>query len=133
MNARFNKKVLKEKIVFIASQKERIAVYNLDVIDFMDQVLIGYPINNLFINFDPPYVKKGPELYLNHFSKEDHEKLRDRVTQFNRYWIITYDFNCEIVDLYNAFRYERIQLIHSAGKSKIGEEILIYSDNLEPN
>lgn len=131
LGARFNKTVLKDKIVAIAEQKEKISLHNLDVIDFIDKALPKYESRKLFLNFDPPYVKKGQELYLNHFSMEDHKRLCDKVSQCNQYWIVTYDYNDSILDLYASFDYERIQLNHSAGTMKKGEEVIIYSNNLQ--
>lgn len=131
LDARFKKKVLKEKIATIAAQREKISIHNLDVIDFVDKVLPKYESSKLFLNFDPPYVKKGQELYLNHFSMEDHKRLRDKVSQCDYYWIVTYDYNDSVLDLYSSFYYERIQLNHSAGSMKKGEEVIIYSNNLQ--
>jgi len=131
LDARFKKKVLKEKISTIASQKEKISLYNLDVIDFIEKIIPEYDSSQVFLNFDPPYVKKGQELYLNHFDIEDHKRLCDKVSQCNHYWIVTYDYNDLILDLYKSFFYERVQLNHSAGKMKKGEELIIYSNNLQ--
>ena len=131
LDARFKKKVLKDKISTIAAQREKISIHNLDVIDFVDKVLPKYESSKLFLNFDPPYVKKGQELYLNHFSMEDHKRLRDKVSQCGYYWIVTYDYNESVIDLYSSFHYERIQLNHSAGSMKKGEEVIIYSNNLQ--
>lgn len=131
LDARFNKAKLIDKIVTIAASKQRIALYNLDVIDFIDNVLPAYESAQLFLNFDPPYVKKGQKLYLNHFTMKDHVRLRDKVAKCNHHWIVTYDYNDNILDLYAAFAYERIQLNHSAGNMKIGEEIIIYSNTLQ--
>lgn len=130
LDARFKKTVLKDKIIAIADKKQKISLYNLDVFDFVDKVLPKYESSQLFLNFDPPYVKKGQELYLNHFSLEDHRRLRDKISQCNQYWIVTYDYNQIILDLYSSFSYERIQLNHSAGTMKKGEEVVIYSKNL---
>lgn len=131
LDARFKKKVLKDKISTIAAQREKISIHNLDVIDFVDKVLPKYKSSKLFLNFDPPYVKKGQELYLNHFSMEDHKRLRDKVSQCDYYWIVTYDYNDSVLNLYSSFYYERIQLNHSAGSMKKGEEVIIYSNNLQ--
>ena len=133
LDARFKKSVLKDKIIAIADKKQKISLYNLDVFDFIGKVLPKYESNQLFLNFDPPYVKKGQELYLNHFSPEDHRRLRDKISQCNQHWIITYDYNQSILDLYSSFNYERIQLNYSAGTRKRGNEVMIYSKNLRTN
>ena len=133
LDARFKKTVLKDKIIAIADKKQKISLYNLDVFDFVAKVLPEYESSQLFLNFDPPYVKKGQELYLNHFSPEDHRRLRDQISQCNQHWIVTYDYNQSILDLYSPFNYERIQLNHSAGTMKKGDEVIIYSKNLRAN
>jgi len=134
LDARFNKTGLTAKIVKIARYGHRISLHNLDAIDFIDTILPSYEPANLFLNFDPPYVKKGQGLYLNHFTIEDHERLCHKVTQCKHCWIVTYDYADIILDLYASFSYERIQLNHSAGNMKKGEEIIIYSHNLKaPN
>ena len=133
LDARFKKTVLKDKIIAIADKKQKISLYNLDVFDFVAKVLPEYESSQLFLNFDPPYVKKGQELYLNHFSPEDHRRLRDQISQCKQHWIVTYDYNQSILDLYSPFNYERIQLNHSAGTMKKGDEVIIYSKNLRAN
>lgn len=131
LDARFKKDVLKEKISTIASQKGKISLYNLDVIDFMENVLPENNTNSMFINFDPPYVNKGQELYINHFVIADHNRLYDKISQCNHHWIVTYDYHEIILDLYGAFSFEPIQLNHSAGKMKKGKELIIYSNNIQ--
>ena len=133
LDARFKKTVLKDKIIAIADKKQKISLYNLDVFDFVAKVLPEYESSQLFLNFDPPYVKKGQELYLNHFSPEDHRRLRDQISQCNQHWIVTYDYNQSILDLYSSFNYERIELNHSAGTMKKGDEVIIYSKTLRTN
>ncbi len=130
LNARFNKTKLIEKIQNIAANKHKISLFNMDVIDFIDTVLPKYETNQLFVNYDPPYVSKGQELYINHFTIIDHQRLRDKIALSNYDWIVTYDYNKIILELYRFYRYERIQLNHSAGNMKKGEEIIIYSPSL---
>ena len=60
---------------------------------------------NFFIYFDPPYIKKGPELYKNHFNNEEHKYLSINIKEklFERNWIITYDKNELVQKLYDNF------------------------------
>ena len=131
LDARFKTEAIMKKIANIAAQKDRISLYNLDAIDFIDRIIHEYEASKVFINFDPPYVKKGQELYVNHFSMEGHKRLRDKICECDHYWIVTYDYNASVLDLYASFHYERIQLNHSAGSMKKGEEVIIYSSNLQ--
>jgi len=133
LDARFKKQVLIEKISNISAHKDRISLFNLDAIDLIDRELSNYELGQLFINFDPPYVTKGQELYLNHYSLEDHEILRDKIIQCNQPWIVTYDYHDLILNLYRNFHHERINVNHSAGKMKLGEELIIYANNIRQN
>jgi DNA adenine methylase len=130
LDARFKKDVLIAKIRAIANLKTKISLYNLDAIDFMDQVLPSYDTTEVILNFDPPYVKKGQELYLNHYKAADHENLSNRISHCEYHWIVTYDYNDMILELYSRFRHERVELNHSAGNMKKGQELIIFSDSL---
>lgn len=46
---------------------------------------------------DPPYVQKGPELYKNSFTGGDHNQLAESIKYYNNNWMVTYDAN-ELVD-----------------------------------
>lgn len=130
LDARFRKTMLTDKIAAIANKKQAISLHNLDVFDFVGKVLPRHESSQLFLNFDPPYVRKGQRLYLDYFSPEDHRRLRDQISQCTHHWIVTYDYNHSILDLYSSFKYERIQLNHSAGTMKKGDEVIIYSGTL---
>lgn len=129
MGARFNKENLVEKIRTISEFQEYIELYNLDVLDLMDQVFQKLEDRTL-INFDPPYVKKGSQLYKNSFTKEDHTRLRDRIAECDRRWIVTYDV-CDLVkELYADFRGGYIEVYYSANEIRKAQEYVFYSDNL---
>lgn len=40
--------------------------------------------DDIFVNFDPPYVNKGGQLYKNVFTSDDHKVLRDHIRDFNK-------------------------------------------------
>lgn len=133
IDCRFNKKAIISKIQKIAEYKEKIKLYNLDVMEFIDTIIIHYK-NNSFTYFDPPYIQKGPELYKNFFKYENHEMLANKINEnLEKYnWIITYDDNLLVNELYKDYRLERFKLPYSAGNNKNGNEIMIYSHNLNP-
>lgn len=129
IGARFNKENLIEKIRTISEYQEHIELYNLDVLDLMDQAFQNFEDRTL-INFDPPYVKKGSQLYKNSFTKEDHTRLRDRIAGCDRRWIVTYDV-CDLVkELYADFRGGYIEVYYSANEIRKAQEYVFYSNNL---
>lgn len=129
IGARFNKANLISKIRTISEIRGKIELYNLDVLDMMDQVFQDLEDRTL-INFDPPYVKKGSQLYKNSFTKEDHARLRDRIAECDKRWIVTYDV-CELIkDLYSDFRGGYIDVYYSANETRKAQEYVFYSNNL---
>ncbi len=113
IDCRFDKEHLIKIITEIARYKKQVKIYNLDVVKLIKK-LKPYE-NELFYNFDPPYVEKGPELYLNSFKEEDHIKLMNEINRINTNWIMTYDEVPLIKNLY--------------GNYYISEQILNYSVN----
>ena len=132
IDARFNRTELARKIRLIASYKDRIDLYNLDAIDFINTVLPHY--YKVFINFDPPYVDKGGQLYKNSFTEADHEALKNCIARCRRKWMVTYDV-CELVGkLYRSYRGGKVEIYYSAKDVRKAKEYIFFSDNLNvPN
>lgn len=133
IDCRFNKKVLIQKIKEIEKYKDRIKLFNYDANDFIKIVVMRQKNNNYFIYFDPPYIKKGPELYKNHFNLKEHtylsEGIKEKLSEKN--WIVTYDENKLVYSLYESFQIINFDLKYSAGQNKIGNEVMIMSKKLK--
>lgn len=129
IDARFNRVELTKKIRAIANLKSRIDVYNLNAIDFLKNDVLGH-YYKVFINFDPPYVQKGGQLYKNSFSTKDHEILRNHIAKCKRKWIVTYDICDLISELYSQFRGDTIDIYYTAKGVKKAKEYIFYSNNL---
>lgn len=132
IDCRFNKKVLIEKIKKIGMYRNRIKLFNYDANDFIKRVVMRQKNEKFFIYFDPPYIKRGPELYKNHFNKEEHEYLSTNIKEklFEKNWIVTYDKNELVQKLYDNFCIVEFDLNYSAGKNKTGNELMILSNSL---
>ncbi len=134
IDCRFNKVVLVEKIMKISEYKSKIELYNLEANDFINDIILKKKNkSNIFIYLDPPYFQKGPTLYKNFFKEENHRTLANlidlRLKKYN--WIITYDNNTKIQEMYAKYRRKIFKLPYSAGNNKKGQEIMIYSDVLK--
>lgn len=132
IDCRFNKEVLINKIKKIGKYKNRIKLFNYDVNDFIKRVVMRQKKENFFIYFDPPYIKKGPELYKNHFNCNEHTYLSNNIKEklSEKNWIITYDKNDLVYKLYEEFNILNFDLNYSAGINKIGNELMIFSNSL---
>lgn len=129
IDARFNKENLKQRIKAIASRKRDIILYNLDAKKLISgNFLDGY--KKVFVNFDPPYVNKGAQLYENSFDKTDHTELFECIDKFTKKWIVTYDIGDFIGELYNKFRCEQISVTYSAKRKTKKKEYMFFSKNL---
>jgi DNA adenine methylase len=52
---------------------------------------------------DPPYVKKGPKCYRHSFRLEDHVRLSELLRRTPHKWLLSYDDNDTIRDLYSGW------------------------------
>lgn len=130
IDARFNKRNLITRIRKIELYRNRIEIYNFDANLFMQLILPQYPKESTLINIDPPYVKKGPLLYENAFVEVDHWNLAKNIGELSYKWIVTYD-ECQLIyDIYKEYPKEVITLRYSAGQTKKGSELLVYSNSV---
>lgn len=130
MDARFNKETLINRIEKIAEYKHKISIYNLDAAELIKYVIPCLPKKTL-VYLDPPYYVKGQRLYDNHYQHEDHKIISELVqTKITRPWLVSYDNNAVISELYKDKRQHVYGLNYSAAKSYVGSELFIYSDEI---
>lgn len=127
MDARFNRKNLINKISAIYLLKDRIHLSNLDGIDFIHKLK-----EDVFIYFDPPYYKKGAELYMNFFNESDHRNLNNVVNLISNKWVISYDNEDFIKNIYSNYNQFIYNLFQSASNKK-GKEVIIFSKKIKYN
>lgn len=131
-DVRFNKNSLIKKIQRIATNKEKIHIFNMDAVEFLQKEVSKLDISNTFIYLDPPYYKKGKQLYMNFFTHNDHIKLYETIKKSQYRWLVSYDNREEIKDIYKhnpKFTIE-YNLRYTAGQKCSGQEIMFASDNL---
>lgn len=130
LDARFNKKESINKIMKIYQNRNNIRFYNMDALEFLNNIVEQFDINNVLLNIDPPYVNKGPRLYKNSYTQADHTALAAKIQRLPHKWIVTYDECNLIYDLYSLYRKEIITLNYSMGGAKSGKELMIYGDSI---
>lgn len=129
LNARFNKERLIDNIKNIRTFKEKIFLSNFDATEMLTNGYL-HQFKRTFINFDPPYVVKGSQLYKNSFQTEDHIALSKVISRVSRKWIVTYD-KCDLVmDLYKDFPHRTLPVSYSAGNTKKSEEYIFFNHNV---
>ncbi|MEH6304253.1 DNA adenine methylase [Olivibacter sp. CPCC 100613] len=133
IDVRFNKKNLIERIEKIGSHADRIHLTNEDATKII-QALENYTrdLSRTFLYLDPPYYKKGKELYLNNYGHDGHEGLAQYVVNLPNElrWLISYDNVDQIKRMYQHYRLATFDLSYTLQSKRFGSELLIFSDNL---
>ena len=127
IDARYNRHELMNRIGRIAERKSAILVYNKEVRAFITQVVSSF-LDNAFVYFDPPYYKKGKDLYKNFFKPDDHQRIAESIVQNVQCdWIVTYDDVPQIETLYEKYPRGKMRLRYSvASSSPSGSEIIVF-------
>lgn len=127
IDARFNREDLIQRIQRISKFKNRISVSNLDGLNFVKKM--DEKKEDIFIYLDPPYYKKGAELYMNFYSENDHKKLSKHVHKMKKKWMVSYDNQDFILNLY-AERNRLLYRLSQSASNRVGDEVLIFSDKI---
>lgn len=127
IDARFKKQDLIKRIEKISNFRHRINVSNLDGLAFVKKM--DNKKENIFIYLDPPYFLKGADLYMNFYTKLDHEKLCNHVKKIKKKWMVSYDNQEFILNLYGQHSKLIYQLSQNTS-NRVGDEVLIFSDQL---
>lgn len=127
INARYNKATSIAKIEAIAKHADAIEVSNMDGVAFLTHLKQKHRNRKCLVYFDPPYFQKGPALYLNHFNIEDHKKLRDCIIGCPFSWVLSYDNDDKILELYRGQNCDlyRNHLRHTITGNASAEELVI--------
>ncbi|MCZ2901189.1 DNA adenine methylase [Burkholderia thailandensis] len=128
LDARFNKVDLADRVARVGRYQRRIRLSNLDALAFLSR--LKRQRGEKLIYLDPPYFKKGPDLYLNAYGSDDHAKVREAVDGIEAPWIVSYDDVPEIRKLYTGVKARGFDLLHNARTTRTGREVLFFSNAL---
>jgi DNA adenine methylase len=133
LDARYNRIDLVSRIRAIGALRSRIKLYNLEAKDFLSTVQPKLPKKSL-VYLDPPYVEKGPGLYLNSYTEEDHRSLAAWVRKHLKVpWMVSYDDHPLIRECYGERTEAEMNFPYSAfGNARRGTELIYFSEQLAP-
>ena len=130
LDARYHKENLIKRIQFLQKLTPKISIYNKDAGTFVQDELAVLPAASL-VYLDPTYYKKGASLYTNAFKHEDHAKLAKIIqTSLSFPWLVSYDNQPAISDLYANRQQQLFTLRYSAQNRYAGSELMIFKDGL---
>lgn len=132
IDARLNKDELAFRIMSISRISHKIKLSRLDAIKFLQNISPKLKVKSL-IYLDPPYYKKGRDLYYNFYNHEDHASVARFIIEKmnNKKWIVSYDNAEEIRQLYSSMRCGEYTIGYSARSAGTGSEVMFFSNNLQ--
>lgn len=132
IDARWNPEALESRVRKIAAYRDRIEFFEMDARAFLTEKVVPRSRSPVFVYLDPPYYKKGPQLYLNASSHDDHERLARYLVRLAKFkWVTSYDDAEEIRRMYRGVKVKMFDLTYTARARSVGHEILIHKDGLD--
>lgn len=129
IDARFNRDGLSARVRHIHRLASQISITEKPALEFVST--ISRRTKPVLLYVDPPYLVKGDELYMSAHSWEDHEKLAKALSRIRHPWILTYDYDDRVRNLYPSNRCLEYQISHTAQSQKVGRELMLFSRHLK--
>jgi len=125
LDVRFNRAELATRVSTLGELRDRIHVTGMDAIEFLRQELPA-DRSRAFVYADPPYVVRGRKLYLNGYGPDDHAELARYLTmQRVLPWLVSYDDEPLIRDLYAGHQIDLLPIRYSLQRKRAAHELLI--------
>jgi D12 class N6 adenine-specific DNA methyltransferase len=131
LDARFKKEDIAARIKNIADKKHKISVYCMDSLDILECCADILPKKSL-VYLDPPYYKKGKQLYRNFYNHNDHVNIAKMIQKksFKWPWIVSYDNTEEICKMYKNSLSISYGINYTAQHHYTGNEIMFFSEKI---
>lgn len=129
IDVRFNRKGLIARIRHVHSMAAQISVAQKDALEFV--ATVSRRARPVLVYADPPYLVKGEDLYMSAQSWEDHEQLARVLLKTRHPWILTYESDHRIRDLYPSNRCLSYSISHTAQERRVGSEFMLFSRALK--
>lgn len=130
LDCRFNKADIIAKIRRIALYRDQVRLTRLDAESFIRGKMRRLPRHTL-VNVDPPYYRRGPELYCSFYNHDNHASLARAVRGIKLPWMLTYDDTPEIRAMYDGLPMQHNELTYSAQVKRSAVELLVLAPALQ--
>lgn len=131
IDARFNKTALADRIRSIGDLSDKITVSGFDAGSFLKDQLPKHDVSTTMVYIDPPYYVQGSNLYMNAYDDADHVELASIIKDLKHKWILSYDHEERIKEIYDWKTPTEFFLQYSLNEYKKGREVFYISDALK--
>lgn len=126
IDARYYKKTMERRIKRIATLAKQIKITNHDGLAFLKSCSQEFDRKSTLYFVDPPYVQAGNRLYYNGMNDHLHNELaRFLKSGVCKHWVLTYDNNSQIRELYANRGIKYLPVNYSIRKTRKEKELLI--------
>lgn len=127
IDARFNRRQLAWRVRQLGHYRNRVTVLEEDGLAVIER----YTGPRVFVYADPPYLVRGSDLYLDTLTWPDHQRLASLLDNSAARWMVTYDNDWRVHELYPAQRRAVFSIAHTAAKPHVGQELAVFADAVE--
>jgi DNA adenine methylase len=133
IDCRFKKVRILNLIKYLYEKfSQHIEIHYGDAVSFLenhhDEINDGFS----FVYLDPPYYKEGKNLYRYYYQDVDHTRLARHISHQEFPWLISYDDDAFIRELYRNNEIQQIYLDYTIKSSRKGMELLISNLEIPP-
>jgi DNA adenine methylase len=125
IDCRFNKATLVARIEAIARLRKRLTVGYGNAVTYLRRNHDRIQGKHSLVYIDPPYVRWGHKLYRYHDHEKDHRALAEHMDSAAFKWIVSYDNDPFVMELFRRQTIVPIFLNYAVKKSRKAEELLI--------
>lgn len=108
------------RISDISKRLDKVVIENMDFAELIQR----YDCDSAFFYLDPPYIK-GADLYKTVKKEFEHKRLRNCLNSTKGRWLLSYDDEPQIRELYKGFKIIEVNRKCSLGNGKMFNELLI--------
>jgi len=127
IDARFNRTNLAWRIRELGNYRNRVTILEEDGI----QLVARFLDQQHFVYADPPYLQRGSDLYLNALTWEDHQRLAKALRSARSRWMVTYDDDPRVHELYPTQRRAAFSIAHTAAEPYVGRELAVFGNAVD--
>lgn len=131
IDARWHGRRLADRLRAVTALGSRFKVFAGDGIAFLEDLPDSGVADEVFVFADPPYIGVGNRLYAQGMDRASHQRLAKALLRMRSPWVLTYDNHADVPGLYPGCRVEPFAMPHTAGKRKVGTELLVLPSWLE--